>query len=51
MTHYIALLRGVNVGAGNRIRMEDLRRLFEETGLLRRGNLYPERAMCSFLPI
>ena len=32
MTRYIALLRGVNVGAGNRIRMEDLRRLFEENG-------------------
>lgn len=32
MTRYLALLRGVNVGAGNRIRMDDLRRLFEENG-------------------
>ena len=32
MTRYIAFLRGINVGAGNRIRMEDLRRLFEENG-------------------
>ena len=32
MTRYIALLRGINVGAGNRIRMEALRRLFEEHG-------------------
>ena len=32
MTRYLALLRGINVGAGNRIRMEELRRLFEENG-------------------
>jgi uncharacterized protein (DUF1697 family) len=32
MTRYIALLRGINVG-GHNVRMEDLRRLFEELGL------------------
>ena len=32
MTRYIALLRGINIGTGNRIRMEELRRLFEEHG-------------------
>lgn len=32
MTRMIALLRGINVGAGNRIRMDALRRLFEEAG-------------------
>ena len=31
-TQYIALLRGINVG-GHTVRMEDLRRLFEELGL------------------
>ena len=32
MTRMIALLRGINVGAGTRIRMDALRRLFEEPG-------------------
>ena len=32
MKTYLALLRGVNVGTANRIKMEDLRRLFEEAG-------------------
>ncbi len=35
MTAYLALLRGVNVGAANRIRMEDLRRIFERLGFSR----------------
>ena len=33
MTRYLALLRGINVGAANRIRMEELRRVLEEAGL------------------
>ena len=32
MTRMIAPLRGINVGAGNRIRMDALRRLFEDAG-------------------
>ena len=32
MTRMIALLRGINVGAGNRIRMDALRLLFEQAG-------------------
>jgi uncharacterized protein (DUF1697 family) len=32
LTRYIALLRGINVG-GHNVRMENLRRLFEELGL------------------
>lgn len=35
MATYLALLRGVNVGSANRIRMEELRRLFEQAGCLR----------------
>ena len=35
MKTYLALLRGVNVGTANRIKMEDLRRLFEEAGCSR----------------
>ncbi len=35
MQTYLALLRGVNVGTANRIKMEDLRRLFEEAGCSR----------------
>ena len=35
MTTYIALLRGVNVGTANRIRMEELRRLFVQAGCSR----------------
>ena len=34
MTTYLALLRGINVGSANRIRMEDLRRFFELAGCL-----------------
>jgi len=34
MTQSIALLRGINVGTANRIRMEDLRRLFMQAGFL-----------------
>ena len=34
MTRYIALLRGINVG-GHRVKMDELRRLFEELGLSR----------------
>ena len=32
MTRMIALVRGINVGAGTRIRMDALRRLFEDAG-------------------
>ena len=32
MTRMIALLRGINVGTGNRIRMDALRKLFQEAG-------------------
>jgi len=35
MATYLALLRGVNVGSANRIKMEDLRRLFEQAGCSR----------------
>ena len=35
MTTYLALLRGVNVGTANRIKMDDLRRLFEQVGCTR----------------
>ena len=35
MQTYLALLRGVNVGTANRIKMEDLRRLFEKIGCSR----------------
>ncbi|MCE5189466.1 MAG: DUF1697 domain-containing protein [Eubacteriales bacterium] len=35
MASCLALLRGVNVGSANRIRMEDLRRLFEQAGCSR----------------
>ena len=35
MTTYLALLRGINVGSANRIRMEELRRLFEQSGCSR----------------
>ncbi len=35
MTTYLALLRGVNVGTANRIKMDDLRRLFEQAGCSR----------------
>jgi uncharacterized protein (DUF1697 family) len=33
MTTYIALLRGINVGGHNLIKMSELRRMFEEMGL------------------
>ena len=33
MTQYVALLRGINVGGNNRIKMPELRRCFEELGL------------------
>lgn len=32
MTVYIALLRGINVGASKRIKMDDLRRVFQDLG-------------------
>ena len=32
MTHYVALLRGINVGGNNVIKMADLRRVFEDLG-------------------
>lgn len=32
MTAYLALLRGINVGAANRIRMEEIKRIFEYLG-------------------
>lgn len=35
MQTYLALLRGVNAGAANRIKMEDLRRILEADGFLR----------------
>jgi|HigsolmetaGSP12D_1036236.scaffolds.fasta_scaffold01953_2 uncharacterized protein (DUF1697 family) len=35
MTVYIALLRGINVGGHKRIRMDDLKRVFEQSGLRR----------------
>ena len=35
MTRYLALLRGINVGTSNRIRMDTLKRLFEEAGFSR----------------
>lgn len=35
MAVFAALLKGVNVGVKNRVKMEDLRRLFESLGLLR----------------
>ncbi|MGD8192147.1 DUF1697 domain-containing protein [Brevibacillus ginsengisoli] len=35
MTIYIALLRGINVGGKNKIKMADLKRMFEEMGLSR----------------
>lgn len=35
MATYLALLRGVNVGTANRIKMDDLRRLFEQAGCSR----------------
>lgn len=35
MTRYLALLRGINVGTANRIRMDALKRLFEEAGFVR----------------
>jgi uncharacterized protein (DUF1697 family) len=34
MTRYIALLRGINVGAANRIRMDDLKRVFVNAGFM-----------------
>ena len=33
MTQYIALLRGINVGGKNIVKMSDLKRMFEELGL------------------
>ena len=35
MTQYLALLRGINVGAANRIRMDALKLLFEQAGFSR----------------
>ncbi len=35
MQTYLALLRGINVGPANRIKMDDLRRLFEQVGCSR----------------
>lgn len=35
MTRYLALLRGINVGTANRIRMDALKRLFENAGFYR----------------
>lgn len=35
MTVYAALLRGINVGGHNKIKMADLRKAFEELGLLK----------------
>ncbi len=35
MPTYLALLRGINVGTANRIKMDDLRRLFEQAGCSR----------------
>ena len=35
MTQYLALLRGINVGAANRIRMDALKLLFEQAGFIR----------------
>lgn len=32
MTTYVAFLRGINVGAHNRMKMDDLRALFESLG-------------------
>ncbi|HEX9024877.1 MAG TPA: DUF1697 domain-containing protein, partial [Clostridium sp.] len=34
MTVYIALLRGINVGGKNIIKMNDLKRVFESIGLI-----------------
>lgn len=35
MTIYIALLRGINVGGHNKIKMADLRKMLEHMGLAR----------------
>ena len=35
MTIYIALLRGINVGGKNKIKMADLKSMFESIGLNR----------------
>lgn len=32
MTRYIALLRGINIGKSGRIRMDALKRVFEDAG-------------------
>jgi hypothetical protein len=42
MTRYVALLRGINVGGKNLIKMTALRACFEELGF-RPGHLHPER--------
>ena len=43
MTAMICLLRGVNVGGHNMIKMDALRALCESLGHLRRPDLRPER--------
>jgi len=35
MTVYAALLKGINVGSSNRIKMEDLKKVFESMGIIR----------------
>jgi hypothetical protein len=42
MAEYVALLRGINVGGNNIIKMSDLRGCFESS-LRRRRHVHPER--------
>ena len=43
MTRYVALLRGINVGGKNPIKMPALKACFEDAGLRGRRHLHPER--------
>ena len=43
MGSYVALLRGINVGGRNVIRMADLKACFERHGFERGDHLHPER--------
>jgi len=57
MITYIALLRGINVGGQNKIRMQDLQRLLEEEGLgrvrtyLQSGNVVFDAASSDRAPL
>ena len=43
MSQYVALLRGINVGGNNLIKMIELKACFEAAGLSGRGHVHPER--------